>query len=286
MHYCLYCSKNSIILTKHDYSHDRVGTCSSSTDPSRRPREPSKASSWNLRSVQPPRRVRKPPRRVRGGALEAPRSLLEDTLREGFAEPSWRLREGFAKAPRAPPFGNDSSDNDKPPGGNWSRETDSAVPSRVSLLISILRLNLVLTYGIPPEFRGGVQLWNRHTLSGQSRVYRVTQLRTDDVHCRESAGTGPVNLKVVPNECCLGRSPCVCVCVFFPFILDIKFVGRTSRGHTGGRSHRISHPPSFCGACPYFSREKDSAISFPRRLWNRILCTNDLIVLHPLGIFI
>ena len=34
----------------------------------------------------------------------------------------------------------------------WPRETGSAVPSRVSLLISILRLNLVLTYGIPPEF--------------------------------------------------------------------------------------------------------------------------------------
>ena len=34
----------------------------------------------------------------------------------------------------------------------WSRETGSAVPSRVSLLISILRLNMVLTYGIPPEF--------------------------------------------------------------------------------------------------------------------------------------
>ena len=30
------------------------------------------------------------------------------------------------------------------------------------------------------------------------------------------------------------------VCVFFPFILDVKFVGCTSRGHTG-RSHRISH---------------------------------------------
>ena len=40
----------------------------------------------------------------------------------------------------------------------WSRETGSAVPSRVSLLISILGLNLVLTYGIPPEFRGGVHL--------------------------------------------------------------------------------------------------------------------------------
>ena len=58
----------------------------------------------------------------------------------------------------------------------------------------------------------------------------------------------------------------VCVfCVFFPFTLDIKFVGRTSRGHTGGRSHRIFHSPSFCGACLIFSCEKDSAIPFPRR---------------------
>ena len=48
--------------------------------------------------------------------------------------------------------------------------------------------------------------------------------------------------------------------VFFSFILDIKFVGRTSRGHTGGRSHRIYHLPSFCSACLNFSREKDSAI--------------------------
>ena len=46
---------------------------------------------------------------------------------------------------------------------------------------------------------------NRHTPQGQSRVYRVTQLPTDGVHCRESAGTGPVNLKVVPNVCCLVR---------------------------------------------------------------------------------
>ena len=79
---------------------------------------------------------------------------------------------------------------------------------------------------------------------------------------------------------------CVCVCVFFPSILDVKFVGRTSRGHTGGRSHRIFHPPSFCGACLGFCHEKDSAIPFPRRPRSRILCTNELIVLHPLGIFI
>ena len=39
----------------------------------------------------------------------------------------------------------------------WSRETGFAVPSRVSLLISILRLNLVLTYGIPPDFLRGVR---------------------------------------------------------------------------------------------------------------------------------
>ena len=39
-----------------------------------------------------------------------------------------------------------------------------------------------------------------HTPSGQSRVYRVTQFRTDGVHCRESAGTGPVNLKQGSSE--------------------------------------------------------------------------------------
>ena len=82
----------------------------------------------------------------------------------------------------------------------WYRETGSTVPSRVSLLISILRLNLVLTYGISPQFRSGVHLFilNRHKPSGQSRVCRVAQQRTDGVHCRESASTGPGNLKIVP----------------------------------------------------------------------------------------
>ena len=60
-----------------------------------------------------------------------------------------------------------------------------------------------------------------------------------------------------------GMYVCVCVCVFFPSILDIN--GRISRGHTGGRSHRMFNPPSFCGACLDFCREKDSAIPFPRR---------------------
>ena len=83
------------------------------------------------------------------------------------------------------------------------------------------------------------------------------------------------------------------VCVVIPFILDVRLVdvpaGVTQEeGHTGflihlpsavldliflarriqlfGRSHRISHPPSFCGACLKFSREKDSTVvPFPRR---------------------
>ena len=72
--------------------------------------------------------------------------------------------------------------------------------------------------------------------------------------------------RVLENVDCVCVCIYVCVCVFFPFILDIRFVGRTNRGHTGGRSHRFLHPPSFCGACLNFSREKDSAaIPFPRR---------------------
>ena len=46
-----------------------------------------------------------------------------------------------------------------PPKRICSRGTGPTVPSRVSLLIPMLRINLVLTYGIPPEFRGGVRLF-------------------------------------------------------------------------------------------------------------------------------
>ena len=66
----------------------------------------------------------------------------------------------------------------------WSRETVSAVLSRVSLLISILRLNLALTYGIPPEFRGGVHLFVKPpyaigsvpSLSGHAIAYQWLSL--------------------------------------------------------------------------------------------------------------
>ena len=41
----------------------------------------------------------------------------------------------------------------------WSRETGSAVPSRVSLLISILRLNLVLTGFLPSSAAASIYLF-------------------------------------------------------------------------------------------------------------------------------
>ena len=132
-----------------------------------------------------------------------------------------------------------------------------AVPSRVSLLISILTLNLVLIYKIPPELRGGVHLFikNRHTPSGQFRVYQVTQLRTDGVHSRESAGTGPVNLKVFRTSAALaGHHVRVCVCVVIPFVLDVRLVD-VSDGVTQEEAHTgILHLPSPVLAL-IFSRE-------------------------------
>ena len=47
---------------------------------------------------------------------------------------------------------------------------------------------------------------------------------------------------------------------FLPIYSGRQACGRTSRGHTGERSHRISQPPSFCDACLNFSREKDPAV--------------------------
>ena len=57
----------------------------------------------------------------------------------------------------------------------WSCETGLAVPSRVSLLISILRLNLVFAYGVPSEFRGGVYSLSVHKMYYEcSNTYMYT----------------------------------------------------------------------------------------------------------------
>ena len=75
----------------------------------------------------------------------------------------------------------------------WSRETGSVVPSRVSLLISILRLNLVLTLWIPPDFRGGV-----HLLIPPTAISSVPSLSGHAMAYGQSAGTESVVPKVVP----------------------------------------------------------------------------------------
>ena len=62
-----------------------------------------------------------------------------------------------------------------------------------------------------------IYLCQHHTPSGQSRVYRGTQLRTDGVHCRESVGTGPVVLKVARVTGAAFASPwtkCYCAPLF------------------------------------------------------------------------
>ena len=80
--------------------------------------------------------------------------------------------------------------------------------------------------------------------------------RSDLCSVLSNIRTGPTDADAFRGHRLTTQKGCVCVCVFFPSILDIKFVGRTSRGHTGGRLHRIFNPPSFCGACLDFCREK------------------------------
>ena len=77
---------------------------------------------------------------------------------------------------------------------------------------------------------------------------------------------------------------CLCVICCHPIYSGRQTCRRTSRGHTGRSSPRIS-PPFSCGACLNFYREKDSTVPFLRRPWSRILCTYELIILHlSLGI--
>ena len=93
-------------------------------------------------------------------------------------------------------------ENDNIPVSVRGRELDLARrvrPSRPASAcsFSILRLNLVLIHGIPLAFHDSVHIYiyiyiYHQPPSVQSRVYQVTPLRTDGVHCRESAGTGPV----------------------------------------------------------------------------------------------
>ena len=83
----------------------------------------------------------------------------------------------------------------------------SPVPRQPAHLHTQAETGAYLRDSSPVPRRRPFDNFNRHTPSGQSRVYRVTQLRTDGVHCREFTGTGPINLKVVPNGYYHGKPP-------------------------------------------------------------------------------
>ena len=68
----------------------------------------------------------------------------------------------------------------------------------------------------------------------------------------------------------LDRFVCVCVCVFFPSILDIKFVGRTSRGHTGF----LIHLPSAVRALIFVARKIQPFLSLVDREVEFCVLTN------------
>ena len=133
-----------------------------------------------------------------------------------------------------------------------------------------------------PRWRPFIYYLNSHTpSSGQSRVYRVTQLRTDGVHCRESAGTGPVNLKVVTNGfCLLGGSPwtttnmCMCVRAVILSILDVRIVD-VPAGVTQEEGYTVFlHFPSAVHALIFIARRIQPSLSLLDREVEFCVLTN------------
>ena len=78
------------------------------------------------------------------------------------------------------------------------RETDSVVPSRVILLIRHTQAESGAYSRVgflPLPAVAAIYLYHRQPPSSHSWVRPITQLRTDGVRCRESAGIGQVPLK-------------------------------------------------------------------------------------------
>ena len=80
----------------------------------------------------------------------------------------------------------------------WFRETGSVARPASACSFSTLTLSLLLMLAgfLPFSATASIYL-HRQPSSSQSRVYQVTRLRIDGVHCRGSAGTGPVVLNAV-----------------------------------------------------------------------------------------
>ena len=121
----------------------------------------------------------------------------------------------------------------------WSRETGSAIPSHVSLQPAHSPLSgwiiyhlspiwsLLLLTGFPPLSETASIYLYCQPPSGQSRVSRIAQLRTDCVHCREHAGAGPVVLKVLmvrlTGVTFSGTIDQFLCASFFPYTLSVQY---------------------------------------------------------------
>ena len=107
-------------------------------------------------------------------------------------------------------------------------------PSRPALACSSTtsRLDLVLNHGLlPPAFCDGAHPLYRQTPSGQSRVYRDTQLCNHGVYLRESAGT---RLDMCDAVRIINISDAIIVCMMSTFIREstdlLGMVANPARG--------------------------------------------------------
>ena len=81
----------------------------------------------------------------------------------------------------------------------WSRETGLTVPSRVSPLILHTQAEYSTYSRVSSRFpRRRPLIYPANSYRVSPEFYQVTQLRTNGVHCRESAGTRRVDVKVIP----------------------------------------------------------------------------------------
>ena len=96
-----------------------------------------------------------------------------------------------------------------------------------------------------------------HIPSGQSRVDRVTQLRTDGVHCRESVGTGPVVPKVVRVTGAAFASPWT-KCYYAPLFSDTHYWYTVNMFKLSGVYGNISTAVLlYCFVEPFFPPDLD-----------------------------
>ena len=96
--------------------------------------------------------------------------------------------------------------------------------------------------GIPPACRDGVHSYCQPP-SGQSRVYyQVPQLRADGVHCRKSAGTGPVILKVIQ----VTGAAFLCITIVVVVVVDSHIQRIVLVTEETTVTQQVSHRPIKC----------------------------------------